>query len=227
MEESPVETKRQDECPHVDCDSTIQETRLTRRQHSEAPYPPPRHICRICLQNEGETQLVSPCSCKGNLKYIHVGCLEEWLRTGYRDKCELCESPYRIYRKLKSLHRWRLSREDCKDLFREIVTTLFIIVIWALVWYLLTDYTHGFHDCKRHYYENPVHPRLCEEVLEIPYLEQWGPQVYTFLMLVIQLSLHAFGCFVFCIPAVNHFVKFYEILLRIIRQNTLHILDLS
>jgi len=69
-------------------------------------------ICRICLM-EGQSEddpLISPCSCKGSIEYVHLGCLRHWIRgrlnlsdsTGgsyfFRPlPCELCKVVYPTY----------------------------------------------------------------------------------------------------------------------------------
>ncbi|KAF7700659.1 E3 ubiquitin-protein ligase MARCH5 [Cucumispora dikerogammari] len=38
-------------------------------------------ICKICLENEGnhnEDVLISPCKCKGSIKFVHRECLRRW-----------------------------------------------------------------------------------------------------------------------------------------------------
>jgi len=65
--------------------------------------------CRICLM-EGEDDpeadpLVAPCSCKGSIEHIHLGCLRHWLQSKFGTTahegscfkyepphCELCKS---------------------------------------------------------------------------------------------------------------------------------------
>ena len=42
----------------------------------------PDRQCRICFQNDEEiSPLISPCSCTGSLKYIHLQCLQKWLQS--------------------------------------------------------------------------------------------------------------------------------------------------
>jgi len=66
--------------------------------------------CRICLgeQGDGEDPFFSPCHCSGTMKYIHVLCLQKWLKsklhvkqTGFSTsvywktlECELCKTSY-------------------------------------------------------------------------------------------------------------------------------------
>lgn len=56
--------------------------------------------CRICLETEGE--LITPCNCKGTIKYVHRECLQKWRTTlpinvfnNKRDiQCEVCHKYY-------------------------------------------------------------------------------------------------------------------------------------
>ena len=81
--------------------------------------------CRICYLNESDSNtnpLIKPCKCAGSMKYIHLKCLLQWLKTKiqiekleYTDnpyftvyspeqvECELCKSifPHYIYHKKK------------------------------------------------------------------------------------------------------------------------------
>ena len=60
--------------------------------------------CRICL--EGKGQIITPCQCRGSVKYIHENCLNLWISKAldmkrmksvhkggnkYSVKCELCK----------------------------------------------------------------------------------------------------------------------------------------
>ena len=35
--------------------------------------------CRICLQDDDQDDLVSPCECRGSCKHVHMGCLKRWI----------------------------------------------------------------------------------------------------------------------------------------------------
>lgn len=66
--------------------------------------------CRICFSNEftEDNPLINLCRCDGSIKYLHVQCLKDWLKsklntrtspnsTSYFWKnfeCELCKLPY-------------------------------------------------------------------------------------------------------------------------------------
>lgn len=72
-----------------------------------------KSACRICL-NEVETvedPLISPCKCAGTMKFIHLNCLKEWLRSKVSSNitekgmsfhikdltCELCKSDFPVF----------------------------------------------------------------------------------------------------------------------------------
>lgn len=66
--------------------------------------------CRVCLDTMGENDnpVVSPCQCAGSMKYIHIKCLQEWLRSRLQTKqtavsltvvwksldCEICKKTF-------------------------------------------------------------------------------------------------------------------------------------
>src|SRR3990167_7919241 len=49
--------------------------------------------CRICMENK--PPLISPCNCKGSIKYVHKECITKWLKTSGKTTCELCKFSYR------------------------------------------------------------------------------------------------------------------------------------
>lgn len=46
--------------------------------------------CRICYGQEPIENLITPCSCKGSIAYVHQNCLEKWLSQRSLTKCDLC-----------------------------------------------------------------------------------------------------------------------------------------
>jgi hypothetical protein len=67
-------------------------------------------LCRVCYCDDGDidSPLIQPCSCSGTMKYIHLACLQKWLKSKVVPKnssndsclafslkqieCELCKS---------------------------------------------------------------------------------------------------------------------------------------
>ena len=55
--------------------------------------------CRICLEPDVRTNLISPCACSGSQRWVHRNCLDKWLTTR-EDKafgrCTECLQKYEI-----------------------------------------------------------------------------------------------------------------------------------
>jgi len=58
------------------------------------------HLCRICLSDDSQGDLVSPCECKGTIAYVHESCLLKWRTlhhtTVRQDVCQMCMTAYRV-----------------------------------------------------------------------------------------------------------------------------------
>lgn len=57
--------------------------------------------CRLCLEEDAVSSLVSCCSCTGSVKWIHARCLRQWQHTLWMQgqfsrmqRCDLCCEPY-------------------------------------------------------------------------------------------------------------------------------------
>ncbi len=62
-----------------------------------AQEPP---ICRFCLDSNNlrTNSLITPCECKGSMRYVHEACLARWRRVNPErngETCLLCLEPYR------------------------------------------------------------------------------------------------------------------------------------
>lgn len=58
--------------------------------------------CRICLEPDVSTNLISPCKCAGTSKYVHETCLQRWRQNNRENQrsqsCEICNFNYIIIR---------------------------------------------------------------------------------------------------------------------------------
>lgn len=56
--------------------------------------------CRICLESNNSTDLISPCLCRGGSAYVHRKCLDDWRALNKNDRgfkyCEVCQFEYVI-----------------------------------------------------------------------------------------------------------------------------------
>jgi len=59
-------------------------------------------ICRICHGGEDEGKLISPCKCKGSIRFVHLTCLEHWRTVSKNSKsyfqCDQCHYKYNFSR---------------------------------------------------------------------------------------------------------------------------------
>ena len=57
-------------------------------------------VCRICLEDDIEENLIHPCKCSGSSKYVHKQCLNEWRNINHNpisfNQCEVCKYTYVI-----------------------------------------------------------------------------------------------------------------------------------
>lgn len=64
--------------------------------------PQSERICKICHSACNEASpYAHPCKCKGSLKFIHVECLNEWLKLTKTKKCDICNYPFKFEKKFK------------------------------------------------------------------------------------------------------------------------------
>lgn len=58
------------------------------------------NICRICYENnKNDSDMISPCKCKGTMKWVHSRCLEKWLKISNKKKCGSCKYTYKMKKK--------------------------------------------------------------------------------------------------------------------------------
>ena len=61
-----------------------------------------KDICRIChCEGEEGNKLISPCLCLGSLRYVHLRCLQKWIKSSEKISCELCRFEYIMTTKTK------------------------------------------------------------------------------------------------------------------------------
>jgi hypothetical protein len=94
--------------PHLDDQQDLQSEHTGSLSEAPSTSGP---VCRICFEpsDDNGNLLLSPCSCAGSLRYIHVECLRRWLHGQLQVKqfdngggsyvirtiaCEICKSIY-------------------------------------------------------------------------------------------------------------------------------------
>ena len=86
----------------------------TNQNNNNNNIPKTKPVCRICYGEEtnDENPLISPCICKGSLKYIHYICLRNWLNSKIEE--ELNDDSYENNPNCISYNRKDISCELCK-----------------------------------------------------------------------------------------------------------------
>ncbi len=99
-------------------------------------------VCRICLSDDEESNMIAPCLCSGTNKFVHRRCLEHWCevssRTDARTLCPNCRQEYTFEKlswwdKMKSYGRNGLScLYSLSGLIVIAVATIDMITIYPL-----------------------------------------------------------------------------------------------
>lgn len=100
-------------------------------------------VCRICFDAvTAGSPLISPCGCTGTIGGVHEQCLNTWITTSGKTRCELCKTAYKI-RIQTTEGKKQQPREDIEDdaqqdykkwiIIHCLVTLLFISVTAELV----------------------------------------------------------------------------------------------
>ena len=61
--------------------------------------------CRVCQCNGDEEILINPCNCSGSVKWVHESCLVQWMKSSFKDSCELCLKKIQITKRVKPLSK--------------------------------------------------------------------------------------------------------------------------
>ncbi|XP_031111891.1 E3 ubiquitin-protein ligase MARCH8-like [Ipomoea triloba] len=51
--------------------------------------------CRICHDEDLDSTMETPCSCRGTLKYAHRRCVQRWCHAKGDTVCEICHQPFK------------------------------------------------------------------------------------------------------------------------------------
>ena len=92
-------------------------------------------MCRICFEKEKlNDPLVFPCSCVGSVKFVHAGCLKQWITNKKLDIdeafCEICKAKYRI--EYEDKHEFNI-KLCLRSLVKVLVEILLLISILVLI----------------------------------------------------------------------------------------------
>ncbi len=90
---------------------------------------PAERVCRVCYSGEEAGHLFSPCRCRGTMRWIHEGCLNEWRAASANPRsfthCDQCGFRYRV--RQTPLARWLQDERVVRAAAVAIFCALFLV----------------------------------------------------------------------------------------------------
>ena len=71
-----------------------------------------QNACRYCF-GTSKKDLIKACKCSGSIKYVHIKCLKEWVKSSRSYQCELCHERYTV-------------KHNTYGMFRKVASFLFL-----------------------------------------------------------------------------------------------------
>ncbi|KAI9492211.1 hypothetical protein BDB00DRAFT_929919 [Zychaea mexicana] len=114
-------------------------------------------VCRICLEKDDKSNFISPCKCKGSIKYVHAHCIGSWRRSLAQNgrlkelyHCTLCQQRFQV----RHRRRWMalLNYKASRILATAVILILVLIPAGTLMKTLihlsvqLSNYPGGIHE---------------------------------------------------------------------------------
>lgn len=129
-------------------------------------------ICKICLENEGiieEDNLISPCKCKGTMKFVHRECLRRWR---YHKKnlytinsCDQCKNNYEVIDEY-------IPEVHITNILTFLSFSSIIFLSNFILNTLLEAYIYTYKMCKKTNYHDLLIGNIEKENTTIEFLEQ-------------------------------------------------------
>lgn len=112
----------------INCDENSNQTSASSPNKSTTSD----RICRICLDNVDQGQLIAPCKCSGSTKYAHEHCLLQWFFKSSKKSCEVCLGQVNVTPiGYKPVQQWRLPDRGCD----------FIVYLFGLYFLIMVIFT--------------------------------------------------------------------------------------
>ncbi|XP_049297151.1 E3 ubiquitin-protein ligase MARCHF2-like [Anopheles funestus] len=111
-------------------------------------------VCRICQSSSDEVSMISPCLCKGSMKYVHLECLELWLNRSGLTRCELCLHTFQTHETLRygcceSVLVWYRNPDNRNLLMSDLLIysiLSFVCFMLTMVCMLVLRFQQSLHD---------------------------------------------------------------------------------
>ena len=94
-------------------------------------------VCRICLESEGVLQKI--CKCDGSIGYVHINCIETWIRMFPKDhfnrnNCNICYSQYTI--DTQNIDERKIEK---KDNVQQVALIFFLMLLFIAIIIIIFD----------------------------------------------------------------------------------------
>ncbi|VIO93696.1 Uncharacterized protein BM_BM3059 [Brugia malayi] len=122
----------------------------TRSERAEKQMSSVRKLnCRICLEEDNESNLISPCECRGSLQFVHTRCLQHWFDVMHTRLCQICKTQYELEDYgMKPYTEWTLPQplsDDWEDQL-DFKCALFWLVFMSRITYIVLK--HGMRETR-------------------------------------------------------------------------------
>ncbi|XP_068638733.1 uncharacterized protein [Aristolochia californica] len=93
--EAAIERRNQSQTPSPSTVVVETEFSLNRKFYADPSTPKQLVECRICQDEDEDSNMESPCSCSGSLKYAHRKCVQRWCNEKGDTMCEICHQQFK------------------------------------------------------------------------------------------------------------------------------------
>ncbi|XP_068643758.1 uncharacterized protein [Aristolochia californica] len=93
--EAAIERRNQFQAPSPSTVVVETEFSLDRKIYADPSTPRKLVECRICQDEDEDSNMESPCSCSGSLKYAHRKCVQRWCNEKGDTICEICHQQFK------------------------------------------------------------------------------------------------------------------------------------
>lgn len=154
--------------------------------------------CRICLDNEGDEELIAPCRCKGTQKYVHRSCLDNWraVKEGFAfAHCTECRTLFHLRANMPA-DRWWLRLKFKLLVVRDHLLLFIVVQLVVALMAMLVYAVYG------------------EELREMFGYEQYSYSFYTLAIVVSVLVGLLYGFFIAIICGQRISNRHYHVLAK-------------
>jgi hypothetical protein len=93
--ESMNRSMQQDETPSIIDDTDFDNSFEHKVDIGDLSSPGKMVECKICQDEDVDSNMETPCSCCGSLKYAHRKCVQRWCNEKGNTTCEICHQPFK------------------------------------------------------------------------------------------------------------------------------------